>query len=139
MQNMNSSIQSMTANSLVGMVVQANQRVDSDGNAFSADVVGTVSGVQKVKGTDYLVVKDLENGAEYLVPTSSVQTSLPGASTESSHLAVIAQLLQGSLTSSTSSSAQLTAITQMLQKLIEAVGTKDTAAEAEKESFSAEV
>ncbi|MDO5112374.1 MAG: flagellar hook capping FlgD N-terminal domain-containing protein [Clostridia bacterium] len=72
MQNLNGSMQTMTANSLIGQRVCSSIVADGDGNRSQKDVCGQVTGTLKIDGEEYLQVLADNSDQVYLVPLNVI-------------------------------------------------------------------
>lgn len=74
MQNMNSAIQMQSAYSLIGREVGSNMARGTDGYDVAQNVYGTVIGVTRISGVDYLQVSNSYSGEQALVRPDAVTT-----------------------------------------------------------------
>lgn len=93
MTNVSTAVNTQMVYSMIGKDVVASSVVDSDGISYSAEVYGSVTGITKLGGVEYLRVFDYNTSAEYLVPPSSVVQTFQGV-TSQDQLLTIYELLQ---------------------------------------------
>ena len=74
MQNLNGSMQTMTANSLIGQRVCSGVVADADGNRSQYNLEGTVFGVMKIDDEEYLQIAEDNSDKTFLVPLSVITT-----------------------------------------------------------------
>lgn len=111
MQNLNASITSQTAYSLIGKEISASSVYDAvDKTTLAADITGNVVGINKISGTEYLTVYETKTGDYYYVPIESVEKVSQGVNVMD----------------------QITALTGLVQQLV--TNTAPAEAEAPKEA-----
>ncbi len=82
MQNLNGSMQTMTASSLIGQRVCSGIVADAEGNRTHMDVCGQVTGTVKIDGEEYLQVLADNFDQTYLVPLSVITNVDAGGNTD---------------------------------------------------------